>query len=218
MRRIFLVAAIAPAFLLALNTVAQEAAKKQEAKEEMPPGWKMRLDKADANPADFRFWTMPPGWHITAGQAAIVYDPAKTAKGTYRIESETFLFPGEHLEGFGVFFGGKNLDQASQSYTYFLIRKDGRYLVKAREGEQTRSIVPWTAHAAIIPHDGTKQTAKNILAVEVGVETVDFLVNGQKVTSLPRAQLSTDGVVGLRVNHHVNVHITSLNVEAKSGS
>lgn len=212
MRRRFLAAALAPVFLLALSAAAQEAEKKHEAKEEMPPGWKMRLDKAGASAAEFRFWTMPPGWHITAGLAGIVYDPAKTAKGTYRLESETFLFPGEHLEGFGFFFGGKNLDQASQSYTYFLIRKDGRYLVKACESDQTRTIVPWTAHAAIVPHTGAKGTAKNILAVEVGAESVDFLVNGQKVTSLPRAQLSTDGIVGLRVNHHVNVHITTLDV------
>lgn len=200
--------------LLAMSAAAQQP-EKHEAKEEMPPGWKMRLDRPGASAAEFRFWTMPPGWHITSGPAAIVYDPAKTAAGNFRIESETFLFPGDHLEGFGVIFGGKDLEQASQSYTYFLIRKDGKFLIKARTGEQTREIVPWTANAAIVPHDGTKQTAKNILAVEAGAANVDFFVNGQKVHSLPRAQVAVDGVVGLRVNHHVNVHITSLNVTPK---
>jgi len=192
--------------------VAQEAEKKAAAKKEMPPGWKMRLDAADAKPAEFQFWTMPPGWHITTGPAAIVYDPAKTASGTFRIESETFLFPGEHPEGVGIIFGGRGLDLPTQSYTYFLIRKDAQFLIKVRDRAETRALVPWTAHVAIVPHDGTRQTAKNVLAVEAGGETVDFYVNGQKVHTLPRVQVQADGVVGLRVNHHLNVHITTLNV------
>jgi len=194
------------------GAAAQEGEKRSVVKKEMPAGWKMQLDQADAKAAEFQFWTMPPGWHITTGPAAIVYNPAKTASGNFRIESETFLFPGEHLEGVGVIFGGKNLELPTQSYMYFLIRKDGRFLIKVREGAESRTLVPWTAHAAIVPHDGTKQTAKNVLAVEAGGETVDFYVNGQKVHSLARAQVQADGVVGLRVNHHVNVHITTLNV------
>lgn len=202
--------------IIAVTAVsAQEAEKKAEARKEMPPGWKMRLDRAAADPAEFQFWTMPPGWHITTGPAAITYDPAKTATGNYRVESETFLFPGDHLEGFGFFFGGQNLDQPSQSYTYFLIRKDGKFIIKSRKGDKAETLVPWTENAAIVPHDGSKQTAKNVLAVEVGAENVDFYVNGQKIHSLPRTQVATDGVAGLRVNHHVNVHITSLTVTPK---
>ncbi len=198
--------------LAGMAAMAQEAEKKAAAKKEMPPGWKMRLDDAGAKPDEFQFWTMPPGWHITTGPAAIVYDPAKTASGNFRIESETFLFPGEHPEGVGIIFGGKNLESPAQSYTYFLIRKDARFLIKLREGGETRTLVPWTPHAAIVPHDGSKQTAKNVLAVEAGGETVDFYVNAQKVHSLARAQLKADGIVGLRVNHHLNVHITTLHV------
>ncbi len=218
MRRLRLICAFALLPLLAAHAPAQETKPQQEskAKKEMPAGWKLRVDRATADPAKFEFWTMPPGWHITTGPSAIVYDPANTASGEYRVESETFLFPGEHLEGFGIFFGGRDLDKESQAYSYFLVRKDGKFLVKVRDGSQTRIEVPWTEHAAIIKHDGSKQTAKNVLAVETGAASVTFFVNGQLVATVPRAQLRTDGVAGLRVNHELNVHITNLKITPKT--
>jgi len=193
--------------VVSLNGLAQQA----EPKKEIPAGWQVRLDRANANAAEVKFWSMPPGWHATTGPAAILFDPSKTASGQFRIESESFLFPGEHAEGFGILFGGSDLAGDNQAYTYFLIRKDGHYLIKLREGSQTRNVVPWTEHAAIAKQEGDKN-AKNVLAVEVGADDVGFFVNGQKVTSVPRAQLKTDGIVGLRINHRLNVHVTSLNV------
>ncbi|MGH9557536.1 MAG: hypothetical protein ACRD2Y_17130 [Terriglobales bacterium] len=204
--------------LVLLASVASVAVAQQaEPKQELPAGWTVRVDRANAAAAEVKFWNMAPGWHATTGPAAILYNPANAALGEYRLESESFLFPGEHAEGFGVFFGGKDLALPAQSYVYFLIRKDGQFIVKAREGAATRTLIPWTAHAAIVPHDGSKETAKNVLAVQVGKENVDFFVNGQQVGSLPRAQLSTDGIVGLRINHHLNVHVTTLTVESAAG-
>jgi len=188
---------------------------KQEEKRELPPGWKVRLDRP-GDASTVKFWSMPPGWHGTTGPAAILYNPDTTAKGQYRVESESFLFdPGNRLEGYGIFFGGKNLDKDDQSYSYFLIRRDGKFLVKQRQGAQTQEIVTWTEHAAIVKHAGGEKTAKNVLAVEAGADTVNFFVNGQKVTSLPRAQVNTEGVVGLRINHSINVHVTRLTVTPK---
>lgn len=74
---------------------------------------------------------------------------------------------------------------------------------------------PRTAHEAIVsfatkPADA--QTAKNVLAVEARDGEVRFFVNGAQVASLPRDQVSADGTVGLRVNHHFNLHITTLEV------
>lgn len=41
-----------------------------------------------------------------------------------------------------------------------------------------------------------------------------FLVNGVEVAKLPRvAQLNTDGVVGLRINHNLDVHVSGFGVE-----
>lgn len=77
-----------------------------------PPGWQVRLDRTEqAAPDEVSFVEMAPGWHVTTGPAAILYDGGTRAAGDYRIESEIFLFdPGERNEGFGVFFGGTDLD------------------------------------------------------------------------------------------------------------
>jgi hypothetical protein len=78
-------------------------------------------------------------------------------------------------------------------------------------------VVDWTPHASILKYDerGEGATAKNVIAVEVGAADVVFLVNGQEVTRLGRADVATDGIVGLRVNHLLNVHVTSLRVETR---
>lgn len=198
-----------PLPLLALALVSATAAAQEF---ERPAEWMVRLDRSGASEADLYFVAMPPGWHITSGPAGILYDPSRAAAGAFRLTAETFLFPGDRPEGFGVFFGGRELSGPDQAYTYFLIRKDGRFLVKTRAGAETKVVVPWTAHTAIVPHEGGEEPVKNVLAVDVGPEEVHFSVNGERVTSVPRAELECDGVVGLRVNHALNVHVSSLTV------
>jgi uncharacterized protein YndB with AHSA1/START domain len=190
-------------------------------REEMPPGWQMRVDSGaghagHAAKEEPRFWTMPPGWHITSGPAAIYYDPSQVGQGSFRLESQTFLFPpGDHVEGYGFFFGGKDLAGDGASYTYFLLRRDGRYLIKQRTGTTTKDLVGWTEHPAIVKHPGGNHDAKNEMAMETNGTNVDFIVNGQKVHSLPRTQAPTDGQVGLRVNHNINIHITYLTIKPR---
>ena len=185
---------------------------------QFPAGWKVRTDRANESATEIVFVDMAPGWHLTTGPAAILYNPATTASGNYRIESESFLFdPGARNEAFGVFFGGRDLEGAGQAYSYFLIRRSGDYLVKRRAGAETPVVVDWTPHPAILKYDarGEASTAKNVLAVEVGPESVRFLVNGQEVTTLRRTDVDTDGVVGLRVNHGLNVHVATLKLQTR---
>jgi hypothetical protein len=180
----------------------------------------VRFDQPGAPDSALAFVTMSPGWHITTGPSAILYDPARTASGSFQVRSTVFLFPGERLEGFGLLVGGRDLEGEGQSYTYFLIRKDGRFLVKRRSGGETRELVPWTEHPAIVRQpaargDSTTKPVKNVLAVEAGPERVLFLVNGAQVASLPRGEMDVDGIVGLRINHALNLHVTEVVVEPK---
>jgi hypothetical protein len=194
----------------ALLCIAQAAAAQDL---ERPAEWKIRFDRPNSPDSALYFVEMPPGWHITTGPACILYDPARTATGDYHVQSEIFLFPGERREAFGVFLGGRDLDGPDQSYTYFLIRKDGSFLIKQRRGRQTETLSPWKPHEAIVEHDGGEGTAKNVLEIRAGAQTVDFYVNAQQVASLPRSSVDTDGIVGLRVNHGLNLHVSSLSVE-----
>jgi hypothetical protein len=191
----------------------------------VPPTWKVRADHGTptvlATPSmsaggdTVQLVTMPPGWHVTTGPAVITYDPAWQASGNFRVEAEIFLFPGERREGYGLFIGGQNLDGAGLSYLYVLLRKDGAVLVKRREGGATETLVPWKGHPAIVQHAGQEGTAKNVLAVDVGADSVRVIVNDQPVAAVARAGLVTDGQVGLRVNHALNLHVTRVDIVKK---
>jgi hypothetical protein len=189
---------------------------------ERPADWKLRLDRPDGDPAEVYFVHMPPGWHVTTGPATILYDPSSSGSGEYRLEAEIFLFdPVGRREGFGVFLGGKDLEGSGQAYTYFLIREGGQFLVKSRAGDRTPTLVDWTPHAAIrswVERGEGEETAKNVLAVDVGGDEVVFSVNGEEVTRLPRSRVDADGVVGLRVNHSLDLHVSRLDLRSRDGA
>lgn len=185
----------------------------------LPAGWKVRTDDPAQSAAAVQFADMAPGWHLTTGDAhAILWHPDSVARGNYRIEVETFLFdPGTRREGFGFFFGGRGLEGDDQRYSYFLIRQDGRYIVKRRNGAEAPTVKPWTEHVTIRKwaDRGDASNVGNVLAVDVGPETAVFSVNGTEVERVPRAQVDTDGIVGLRVSHAVNVHVTRITIQKK---
>ena len=194
-------------WVLAFTTAATASAQQGK------PDWKVRLDRGHAD-ASLTVSTMPPGWHVTTGKSSgIFYDPAWKGAGSYRVEATVFLFPDSRpSEGYGVFLGGSDLEADGQRYLYVLLRRDGRYLIKLREGATARDLVPWTAHAAI--RQPGEEPAKNVLAVAVGEKGSAIEVNGEPVTTLERAKVpgGLDGQVGLRLNHGVNLHVTSVKV------
>ena len=204
-----------PLFALALaSALAAPALAAQDF--ERPEGWQVRFDEPGASEDQLEmFVSMPPGWHVTSGPAAIYWGPEMEASGEYRIEMEVFLFEphqGMMREAFGFFAGGRNLDGDDIEYTYFLIRDGGEFIVKRREGAEAPTIHPWTGHEAILgwKDRGDGATAKNILAVEADADEVRFFVNDAQVAALPRDQVAMDGVYGFRVNHMLNLHISRL--------
>lgn len=185
--------------------------------EGMPDGWLMRMDRSGAAPDMVDFQVMEPGWHVKTGRAGagIFWMPRLPATGEYRVRTTYYLFnPASHAEAFGLFVGGEGLDAADQEYVYFLVRQTGEYLVKRRTGETTADIVAWTAHPAVpTAPAGEPGPTRYDLAVRVGATDVELLVNGATVHTLRRAGLDTDGAVGLRINHMLDVHVEDLVVD-----
>jgi hypothetical protein len=197
-----------------------------------PIGWQTRADptsdrhgdkhgdaKNDAhedsrNADTLAFAQMTPGFHITTGPGVILWHPDSSATGNFTVTSSIFLFPtdGRDREGYGVFVGGQSLAGAAQRYTYFLLRNDGRFLVKQRVGDKTTTLKDWTYLTAIklVSPKKPKDAKQNELTVVAGAETVTFSVNGVTALTLPRAQVAPDGVFGLRVNHALSLHVTKV--------
>lgn len=188
----------------------------------VPVNWKVRMDRpggemtigADPDEADIYFVNMVPGWHITTGPAAIFWHPGSTAEGTYRAEAVIHLFdPQGRNEAFGIFTGGSDLEGEGQVYSYFLLRNSGEFLIKNREGSSTGIVKNWSDAPPMNTYiETTGSSVENVLAVEVRKNEVAFFVNGTEVATVGKAGLYTDGIVGLRINHRLNVHVEDLAV------
>jgi hypothetical protein len=173
----------------------------------LPAGWKGRLDGGGASMAGVKMTPMGGGVHIMSGPAGIYYRPADKPTGEFAASATfTQMERAEHPEAYGIFIGGANLDGASQKYTYFLVRQDGKFLIKRRAGNDTPTVVDWTDSTAIRKPDSSGKMS-NTLTVEVGREKVRFLVNGTEVTSTDTSKVDAAGIAGLRVNHNLNVHV-----------
>ena len=175
-------------------------------------GWETRLDRGGEAASVLHFRTMGSGVHAsTAGRGgAIFWQPNSMGKGTYTISASfTQTEPSGHPNSYGLFFGGSNLSESNQRYSYFLIRQGGQFLIKKRMGEDTPDVVDWTPHNAINDLDGEGRS-NNTLAVEIGSSQVRFLVNGTEVSTQPSSAVDTDGIAGLRVTHLLDVHVGDL--------
>jgi hypothetical protein len=179
-----------------------------------PKGWRMRVDRSTSAsdpdaPGAIKFVTMGAGFHATNPQAAVYWNPANTATGTYTVKG-TFVLqkPSDHTNYYGLIFGGRDLEGAGQKYLYFLVAQDGTWLIKQRDGDGTKDVGPKTPNAAVKKPDASGKST-NALEVRVGADKIDYVVNGTVVHSTPKTGLTanTDGIYGIRVNHLLEVHV-----------
>lgn len=182
-----------------------------------PEGWAIRLDDKDraANVSATRFVTMGSGFHVTSGPAALYYRAADQATGAFGVSAGFGQRRApEHAEAYGLFIGGRNLETPRQEYFYYLVRGDGKYYVAHRAGTEVHTIVPWTEHEAVNKQNPAG-VVSNVVAFDVTADSVHLLANQKRVKSFARTELhgfSTDGQVGLRVNHGLDVHIGQFSV------
>src|ERR1044071_186678 len=135
-----------------------------------PNGWKMRVDRstsasdADA-PGEIKFVAMGSGFHATNPQAAVYWNPANTASGSYTVKGTfTLMKPSGHTNYYGLVFGGSDLEGPQQNYLYFLIAQNGSWLIKRREGDATSNVAAKTPNDAIKKPDDTGKST-NVLEV-----------------------------------------------------
>lgn len=186
-------------------------------------GWTGRLDPRAAAAGktlnDVKFYPMGGGIHVTAGPAGIYWNPANTAEGVYTVSATFAQSKSAHPEAYGLFIAGENLEAPNQSYLYFVVRQDGKYLINHRANDSTvHKIVDWTANKAVKALDKSGK-ATNRLAIVVGPSALSFRVNGKEVRSLPRSTIDsggshsgTTGIAGLRINHNLDVHVSGFSV------
>jgi len=184
-----------------------------------PKGWLLRADRSTAasDPdaaGAIKFITMGTGFHATNPQAAVYWNPANNATGSYTLKGTFKLMkPSGHTNYYGLVFGGSDLEGPKQSYLYFLVAQDGTWLIKRRDGDVATQDVSKAASAAVKKPDAGGQST-NALEVRVQPDKIEYVVNGTVVTTTPKTGLTakSDGIYGIRVNHLLEVHVDGFGV------
>jgi hypothetical protein len=183
-----------------------------------PAGWKVHVDKStNAQDPDDKsgvmFMTMGKGFHVSGGPAGTYWHPSNSATGNYTLKGTfTLMKPSNHTNYYGLVFGGNALDGPSQTYTYFLVAQNGRFLIKQRSGQQVSDVQPATANAAIKTPDSSGKSV-NVLEVRVGADSISYVVNGTVVHTTPKTVAKTDGIAGFRVNHVTEVMVDGFEIQ-----
>jgi hypothetical protein len=199
-------------FLLATAVVAMAVSVAAQS----PQGWKVRIDRSTNaqdpdNTPNLTFMPMGKGMHVKGGPAGTFWNTA-TASGNYTLKATFNLQePSNHTNYYGLIFGGSNLDAASQAYTYFVIAQNGMFQVRKRQGEAVTDVVRRATNPAV-RQPGADGKSTNTLEVRVNGDTVSYVVNGTVVHSGPKAGATTDGLVGVRVNHMMDVQFEGFEV------
>src|SRR5260370_36243282 len=105
-----------------------------------PKGWKVRVDRSteasdpDA-PGDIKFVTMGSGFHATNPQAAVYWNPANNATGTYTLKGTfTLMKPSGHTNYYGLIFGGNGPERPVPSHLELVGAQNGTLLIKRPRG------------------------------------------------------------------------------------
>ena len=185
-----------------------------------PDGWQVRIDQSQNaqdpdNVPQLSVMTMGNGFHVVGGPAGTFWNPANTTTGNFTARATfTLNKPSSHNNYYGLMFGGADLAGAKQTYLYFLVAQNGQYLVKHRVGNQVTDVKASTAHAAVA-RPGANGQSTNALEVRVAGDTISYVVNGTVVHTTPRsgATAAANGIVGVRINHVLDVQVSNFAVQ-----
>ncbi len=190
----------------------------------LPDGWNLRFDpqrdgKVPALDA-VNFVTMGSGYHFTSGPAAIYYNAKDVGTGEYAVTATFSQRKSVGHEAYGIFIAGRNLQDSTQTYTYFVIKpcgsncgKPGAQLGEVLINQRTSNgkpvaLLPVQHHDAVVTDDPKDGHATNKLTIHVAKDAVHFILNDKMVAEIPKSKIgNTDGLAGVRVNHNIDVHV-----------
>lgn len=184
------------------------------AQDAAPDGWRYRLDGDQAfaagqevQPGEWRYTTMPPGWHITTTTHGVTVLPTapRVLSGDWGVEVELFLFPDPSDAGFGIALEATSGEARAQQL-HFLLRRDGQAALRARHAGGDTLLIGWTADTAATAHSG--EVDRYVLRLMHQGETLAFSVNGREMLALPTGGADHGPIAGLRVGAGLNLHVS----------
>jgi hypothetical protein len=152
-----------------------------------PEGWQVRIDRSTsaADPDDVpnvKVTTVGKGFRVTGGPAGTYWNATHRAKGNFTARG-----------------------------TFRLMKPSGHTNYYGT-GENTQDVTRMMHSAVRRP--GTDGASTNTLEVRVAGDQISYVVNGTVVHTTPKsgATAQTDGIVGVRVNHLLDVQVEEFSV------
>ena len=191
-------------------------------------GWQGKVDAAEASKGgkieDSKFVQQGAEFHLNNGPAAVYWNPANTASGSYTV-SATFTEPkymssNDHPHPYGLFIGGANLGTDKNSLLYCTPYGNGTFIVR---GFGPAPFAP-NNNRRPAPNEAVKkaETGGSVTQEVAWVVTPDKAeckINGATVASFAKADLvgegkltSLDGIAGIRVAHNVDVNVSNFKI------
>ena len=187
-------------------------------------GWQGRPDPGTGSVNDASLDVKGSDIEIHTGPAMLFWNPANKGTGDFTV-SATFTEPkymssNDHPHPYGVFIGGSNLDSDKTTALYcaaygrgtFIVRGFGPtvFNVNGRGGSPNDAV-----HKAA----GRGEQVEQTVALQVKGDNVSCIINGTTVGTYPKSDVvgagtltSTDGIVGIRVAHNVDVNVKDFKV------
>ena len=181
-----------------------------------PAGFMARVDsnpeRTPGNIAEVKYTRSGDMWEVTTGPHHILWRSADSASGNYTVTARLQQVEAPaHREAFGIFVGGANLNQSSQRYLYFVVGGTGEYMISRRDSTKVTALKPWTASGSVPKADASGK-ADYTLSIRVAADSVRFMVNTAQVAALPKAELPTDGIAGIRIGHNLHLMVQPVSI------
>jgi hypothetical protein len=125
----------------------------------------------------------------------------------------------DHPHPYGVFIGGSNLDNDKTNALYCAAYGRGTFIIREFAPGGVNLNGRGAPSDAIHKAAGRGESVEQTIALSVKGDTVSCSINGTVVGSWPKSEVtgagkiaSTDGIVGIRVAHNVDVNVKDFKV------
>lgn len=186
-------------------------------------GWQGRPDPGTGVVNDSSLDVKGSDIEIHTGPAMLYWNPANKGTGDFTV-SATFTEPkymssNDHPHPYGVFIGGSNLDNDKTTALYCAAYGRGTFIVR-EFGPGVTNINGRGAPAdSIHKAAGRGESVEQTIALQVKGDSVSCIINGATVGTYPKSDVvgagkltSTDGIVGIRVAHNLDVNVKDFKV------
>ena len=226
MKRVMLVAA---AVLMPQLVQAQDGEKSLAVKGGIQmKGWMGVVDAKEAKAGltvdSAKFVSMGSGMHATTGPAITYWNPTMVGKGDYTVKAtfaeREYMGLNSHPHPYGIVMAGNDMGTDNASYLYCAAYGNGNFIVRGFGPAPFQMNGPrGGTNEAVHKAEAKGKPVSQEIALQVKGDKVSCLINGTEVASYSKAELvaagklkSTDGVVGFRMGHNTDAHISGFSL------